>query len=219
MKARRGRRIALGSGAIGIAVLAAAGIAFRDRILEEYSIWKLEKGSEAERISAARDLEALRSVRAVPFLMKALCRELYAKGIDQDHYLLKALGGIGKGAVPALLESLGREADHERLLAACGLGQIGSNAKEAVPALRKLLERIQGEKDASLSFIVAKAIADIEASAISIPAVTGENLGVSGWKLRRWRAADPDLSPREVSPPSPSVESRSAGSSSEAAAP
>jgi hypothetical protein len=205
---------------LGIAVLAASGIAFRDRILEEYSIWRLENGSEAERISAARDLEALKSVRAVPFLMKALCRELYAKGIDQDHDLLKALGGIGKGAVPALLESLGKEADHERLLAACGLGQIGPNAKEAVPALRQLLERIKGEKEANLSFIVAKAIADIEASAISIPAVPGENLGVSSWKLRMWRAtADPDRSPRRLSPPSPSVESRSAGSSSEAAAP
>ncbi len=70
MNARRGRIIALSTGVLGIAVLATAGFALRERTCEQYWLWKLELGDESARWFAAQRLGEMRSSRAVPGLLK-----------------------------------------------------------------------------------------------------------------------------------------------------
>jgi hypothetical protein len=53
-------------------VLLVGAIAFKDRIAEEYWLWKLESEYREEQEVAAERLEELRSVRAIPGLLK-LC--------------------------------------------------------------------------------------------------------------------------------------------------
>ncbi len=70
MKAPRGRVVVLSIGFLSLATLAAAGFAFQDRIREEYWLWKLERGSESARELATQRLGEIRSLRAVPGLLK-----------------------------------------------------------------------------------------------------------------------------------------------------
>src|SRR2546427_9381966 len=66
---RRGRTIALSTVTIGLVVLAALGFAAKDRLSEEWYLWRLEVGSEEEEADAAEELGELRSVRAVSALV------------------------------------------------------------------------------------------------------------------------------------------------------
>jgi hypothetical protein len=66
MTPRRGKHlvvlVALGAGL----VLGGAAYVFRGRIAEEYWLWRLEKGSDADKRLAAENLGRLHSARAVP---------------------------------------------------------------------------------------------------------------------------------------------------------
>ena len=57
----RGRRIALAAFALGLLTLAGAGYAFKDRVVEEYWIWKLESEHQTEREVAAEMLREMKS--------------------------------------------------------------------------------------------------------------------------------------------------------------
>lgn len=64
----RGKAIALSTAILGLAVLVAAGLAFKERLLERHWLWKLRAGEEGERIHAAVQLGNIRSERALPAL-------------------------------------------------------------------------------------------------------------------------------------------------------
>lgn len=66
MDARRPRQVALCVGAAALAVLIAAGYVARDRIREEYLIWRLEQGIAG----AAESLGRVGSAKAVPALFR-----------------------------------------------------------------------------------------------------------------------------------------------------
>ncbi len=50
----RGRRIALAAVALGLLTLAGAGLAFKDRLVEEWYLWKLESEDEEEQKNCFR---------------------------------------------------------------------------------------------------------------------------------------------------------------------
>lgn len=69
---RRDRFLTLTIVAIGLAVLVGAGIASKDRVLEEWWIHKLKNGAEKERMAAAERLADMGSVRAIPVIAQLL---------------------------------------------------------------------------------------------------------------------------------------------------
>jgi HEAT repeat protein len=84
-----------------------------------------------------RDHNLSRAVSAiVPFLLEEneTTRSTAANLLGFD------VGAEAKGAVPQLIEYLGNDRDEVRWVTAWVLGMIGPEAREAVPALRKLLE-------------------------------------------------------------------------------
>ncbi len=60
---RRGKVFALSTMAIGVVVLAAAGITSRERLVEQYYLIKLESQDSATRLEAARTLFEIGSDR------------------------------------------------------------------------------------------------------------------------------------------------------------
>ena len=65
---RRGKAIALTATTLGLAVLVGAGIAAKDRIAEEWWIYKLRTGDEEEKKEAAQKLGEMPSLRSIPHL-------------------------------------------------------------------------------------------------------------------------------------------------------
>ena len=65
---RRGKAIAIATVTFGLAVLVGAGIAAKDRIAEEWWIYKLRTGSQDQKQAAAAALADMASVRAVPVI-------------------------------------------------------------------------------------------------------------------------------------------------------
>lgn len=71
MPLRHGKLIAQWSAVLGVAVLLACAVAFRDRIAEEWWLYKLESGDvEGQKVAAERLAES-GSVRAVSYLLLA----------------------------------------------------------------------------------------------------------------------------------------------------
>ena len=69
---RRGQIVALSTAAVGVVVLAVAGIAGKDRIREEWYVWRLEAGSREQKIDAAHTLRRMDLARAIPALCRAI---------------------------------------------------------------------------------------------------------------------------------------------------
>lgn len=158
----RGKAIAFWSAWICLAVLTAAGFVFKDRIREEYWLWKLEKGDKAETEQAAIALGKLKSVRAVPELIRMA--RFPTERLDPVNFLAAntALSQIGPAAVPGLVQLLESEYEDARIDAAFSLGFFGGKGKPAISALSRAasqdkselvrqhateaLKRIQGEE-------------------------------------------------------------------------
>ena len=69
---RKSRRLTHLTVWLGIAVLVIALYASKERLLEQYWLWKLETGNGDERKPAAEKLGAMGSVRAIPILLQIL---------------------------------------------------------------------------------------------------------------------------------------------------
>jgi len=122
----KGKRLTNLIVALGVAVLAAAGYAFKDKVVEQWYIWELESEDKAVRKRAANNLGEMKSVRALPQLMKLFRNE----ASTVSHALVQ----IGRPAVPFLIRELDDQ-DGDRTSAAGTLSSIGPEAREAVPAL------------------------------------------------------------------------------------
>ena len=72
MDPRPGKLIARWSAALGLVVLLACAVAFRDRIAEEWWLYKLESGELEEQKVAAEKLADMGSARAVPVMLRLL---------------------------------------------------------------------------------------------------------------------------------------------------
>ena len=107
----RGKAIALLTVALGLLVLIGAAIAAKGRLREEWCIYRLKSGDVHARLSAIKELEEKRSVRAVPYLIAMLYKEdLQPSGerntVSMDGRAAVALIRIGQPAVPLLTEAM-----------------------------------------------------------------------------------------------------------------
>jgi HEAT repeat protein len=117
-------------------------VAFEPPTKEEVAalVKQLKDNDPNKRIKAARALETIdpNAKEAIPVLIEAL------KDREQDSQsasiIGKALGRVGKPAVPALIEALGVTDGKVQAHAALALKQIGPDAKEAVPALVEVVK-------------------------------------------------------------------------------
>src|SRR6266540_3286467 len=73
--ARRGRTAAILIGLFCAAVLGGGGFAIRNRIVEEWYVWKLRSADSAESDRAALKLASMSSHRAVDPLLEALLKD------------------------------------------------------------------------------------------------------------------------------------------------
>lgn len=105
---------------VGSLVLVIAGFALRDRVFEQWLLWKLESGNEQARKIAAERLGEMRSARAAPRLVQILRERAqtadeiraYAlsTGLDmtepfwEEDWTTKAIAAIGVRAIPAIAE-------------------------------------------------------------------------------------------------------------------
>ncbi len=70
MSGGRGKRAAIGAAVLCVLTVAAALVAFRTRLVEEWYIWNLGRGRGPERFEAALQLVKMRSTRAVRPLLR-----------------------------------------------------------------------------------------------------------------------------------------------------
>ena len=111
MKTRKGRAIAFSTAALGLVVLVGVAIALKDRLREEWCIYRLKSGDVHARLSAIKELEEKRSVRAVPSLIAMLYKEDFQplgerNNVSMDGRAAVALIRIGQPAVPLLTEAM-----------------------------------------------------------------------------------------------------------------
>ena len=69
-----GRRVAIGVVVVGAMVIVWAGIAFEEKLVEQWYLWKLDSAGEEEQELAAEELGPMRSRRAIPRLVEILRR-------------------------------------------------------------------------------------------------------------------------------------------------
>ncbi len=142
------RAIALLTSAAGLGVLLVAGVVLYRPLEERYWLWKLREGDEAEKERAADRLAELKVQEAVPILIALIPDDTeppvqvpgFNTVVPQPHYSAEALSKFGSSAVPHLRRTFLERTGAVRLSAAYILGEIGSDANEAVPDLVALLK-------------------------------------------------------------------------------
>jgi hypothetical protein len=115
---RPGREFTLWTVAVGVLALVVASIAAKDWIREEYWMWKLRTGDTGVQRVAAQNLDVLRSVRAVPLLVKSVLKLADRSGNNDSLDQRLALINIGQPAVLELFKAW-RDNDDDLCKEAC----------------------------------------------------------------------------------------------------
>jgi hypothetical protein len=108
MPALRGKRLALLVGTVASLALIVAGLAAKDRLREQWYIWRLSNADEATRLHAVAALATVKSIRAVPELIRLGKKEAEWPGVVLGHEALildpvaYAIFQIGPAALPVL---------------------------------------------------------------------------------------------------------------------
>ena len=155
--------MAIGVVVVGAMVIVWAGIAFEEKLVEQWYLWKLDSGEEKEQELAAEKLGQMRSSRAIPRLVEILRRAPKHQGAARSvafspegslalwdaatgellttighgvrsHYSFKALVRIGRPAVPALRRLLEDKDEGIRSLAVWALKEIDPCFEMVTPA-------------------------------------------------------------------------------------
>ncbi len=144
--------MAVGVVVVGAMVIVWAGIAFEEKLVEQWYLWNLDSAEEEEQELAAEKLGQMKSRRAIPRLVEILRRASKDQGAVQSvafspegrqiwiayrprrtgwvtvnarpHYSVKALVRIGRPAVPALRRLLEDKDEGIRSLAVWALKEI-----------------------------------------------------------------------------------------------
>ncbi len=87
---RRGKVIASWSTTLGVLVLLACAVAFKDRIAEQWWLYKLESGELEEQKVAVEKLAELGSVRAVRVMLEVLWE---ANEDETTSYVMRTASG------------------------------------------------------------------------------------------------------------------------------
>ena len=82
MERSRGKRVATCVGAAAVLVLAGTAIVLKDRIREQWYLYRLEHGDEEERERAAKTLGNMHSLGAVRILVRLAAGGLLESGIS-----------------------------------------------------------------------------------------------------------------------------------------
>ena len=145
----------------GSLVLVVAGFAGREMFLEQYWMWKLDSEDANDRRTATEQLGEMRSIRAIPQLVKILRQSIKeerieslgsaepfisgrAGGLFQSRppalrYSAHALMQIGPPAVPGLIELFDIDPKRARLTVDPILMSIGRVTSHELPLLTRLL--------------------------------------------------------------------------------
>ena len=161
--------MAIGVVVVGAVVIVWAGIAFEEKLVEQWYLWKLDSGEEEEQELAAEKLGQMRSSRAIPRLVEILRRAPKHQGAARSvafspegslalwdaatgellttighgvrsHYSFKALVRIGRPAVSALRHLLEDKDDGNRTAAAAALNEIDPQEHGGESVLRAIFE-------------------------------------------------------------------------------
>ena len=116
------------------------------KLIEALADWTLRE--------LAIDAIAKIGVPAVPHLVGAL-----DSGVGD--YAVEALGRIGLPALPYLIQALDHGYSGVRVRAAAALGQIGPEAKDAIPKLVEIL--LKDQEECSVRIAAARALGEIKA--------------------------------------------------------
>lgn len=159
---RRGRRVALTATALGIATIAAASVALKDRAVEEWLRWRLRSAEFPARIRAAERLGEMRSTRAIPEMV-ALLKESEGRQVQDVKYPVSpgeriacALEKLGPRAIPDLGRALEESAGEKKMWRRYACRTVAKGpAKDSVGILAALIEDgylcVRGEAILSLS--------------------------------------------------------------------
>jgi HEAT repeat protein len=145
MKGRRGRRVTWWITGLGLLVLLACGILFKDWVLEEWYLYKLESGDIEEQKAAVQKLAEMGSTRAIPGFIRLL--QWPSQSPQLRTPAANALRRIGAPAVPALTTALENENEGIRLLAVDTLGKMGAEQAGAKAVVPVLIERLNDESE------------------------------------------------------------------------
>ena len=142
MKARKGRTVAVWSIVLGILGRVGVAWAMRERVAERYWLHRLEDGDEEEKRVAVERLGEIGSVRALPIILVGFVDD------PEKYYLDRAARRIvsqrRKESLSMLLSLVEKERWPARHLAIEFLGELGSDAAGAVPALFRALHDEDG---------------------------------------------------------------------------
>jgi HEAT repeat protein len=136
----KGRRIAIAAMLMGMATIALTAFVARDRLEEEWWLWKLPKpSSDEDKIRAMDRLGELRSSRAVPLILDLL----QGRALGDDHLQstpvtdsgMLALHHIGTKGKSQFLRGIDDPRHWAHLLSIMQLMKFGSEAKGAIPRL------------------------------------------------------------------------------------
>lgn len=182
----KGKRVAITAAVCGIAILAMTAFLERDRIAEEWWLWRLSRASTVpEEIKPVERLGKLRSVRAVPLIFDRMRErgEELGNGFSE---MRDALILIGPSAVPYLIRALDHQDEDTRKLSFGLLRVLGPQARDAIPALiAKVRDPSCEERDRAVS-----ALAKIGPPATVIPVLTSVSKDENAPELLRDIAAE-----------------------------
>ncbi len=171
MSSPKRRLVVVAAAMLGSAVLVGAGIICRDFLLEPWYLYRLRSDDSSVRDAAADRLGRIKSVKAIPLLIKALTKhekisertsvvQRVPRRIEVGIVptsITRALVEIGRPAVPALIELLENPNPLPRAYAAATLRRIGPEAGDAVSVLTSLLE----DENDLVANAAARALSDI----------------------------------------------------------
>ena len=115
---------------LGLSALLVAGVALKEPLLEQWHIRRLESSDPAQRNAAATRLGEMKSIRAIPALVRAVgtARPYYGERFQaifpSTEAAAKSLVAIGARAIPAILELFRSDAPEMFELAAEMLSEI-----------------------------------------------------------------------------------------------
>ena len=153
---------------LGLSALLVAGVALKEPLLEEWHIRRLESSDPAQRNAAAARLGEMKSIRAIPALVRAvgIVRPYYGERFKavfpSTEAAAKSLIAIGSPAIPAILELFRSDAPEMFELAAEMLGEISPDGTAMLPHLHAAIEDLDafGPREAAVALV-----------AIGLPAV------------------------------------------------
>jgi HEAT repeat protein len=145
MKGKKWVLAALGLPAAGLSIALLAMAPVRDRILEEWCLFRLDSGDRSVRYAAGQRLVELHSVRAIPKLVR-----LFTNGDSNlaPRWIPKALVHLGPAGIEAAFKVRDSSSSiHPGVFEA--IGELGPDARQAIPRLIECLSPSENSDPAS----------------------------------------------------------------------